>query len=227
MTHGIAHLTRMLASDDSFDVAIRQWLSTYLMRRVSVLADLLSGWSLPLDEVRRDELAISKLSIQGALETFQRVSMRVAANRELRTGLKWGNGVLSRLPADVLPFRFDLQGWSEDLKLTTRIEGADSFILDELLINTFKHGKPGSSPLLTARVIRGADRRWVEFELRNEVRSVRETRIGSAEHRYGGQRLVQEACRRLRWELLPPELQGEVYIVRWRARSIEAAEELG
>jgi PAS domain-containing protein len=225
ITHGIAHLTRMLASDGSFDAAIRQWLSTYLMRRVSVLADLLSGWSLPLDEVRRDELAISKLSTQSALETFQRVSLRVAANRELRTGLQWGNGVLSRLPADVLPFRFDLQGWPEDLSLTTRIDGADSFILDELLINAFKHGKPGVPPLLTARVIRGAERRWVEFELRNEVRAVRETRISIAEHRYGGQRLVQEACRRLRWELLPPELQGEVHIVKWRARSIEAAEE--
>jgi hypothetical protein len=111
------------------------------------------------------------------------------------------------------------------LNLTTRIEGAETFVFDELLINAFKHGKPGSLPKLTARVIRGADRRWIEFELRNEVRSTREARVSGADHRYGGQTMVLEACRRLRWEFLQPELQGEVYIVRWRARSIEAAED--
>jgi hypothetical protein len=227
LTHGIAHLTRLMASERTCDEALRHWLGNYVMRRVHVLADVLAGWSLPLDEVRRDDLAISRQSVQSALEALQRVAARVAGDRELRQQLQWSNGVLSRLAANTLPFRFDLQGWSEDLSLTTRIDGAESFILDELLINAFKHGKPGSQPTLSTRVVRRAERRWVEFELRNEVRSVREPGIGAAEHRYGGQRLIQEVCRRLRWELLHPELQGEVYIVRWRARTIEAAEEYG
>jgi hypothetical protein len=225
ITHGIAHLARMLASDRPLDESVRQWLSVYLMRRVSVLADLFSGWSVPLAEVRRDELAISKQSVQSALEALHKICLGVAADRELRQSLNWGNGVLSQLSAEGSPFRFDLQGWPEDLSLTTRIDGAESFILDELLVNAFKHGKPGSRPSLSARVVRGAERRWVEFELRNAVRSVREARVGAAEHRYGGMTLVREACRRLRWELLQPELQGEIYSIRWRARSIEAAEE--
>jgi PAS domain-containing protein len=226
ITHGMGHLTRMMASDRTFDEQDRHWLRLYLLRRVNVIADLLSGWSLPLDEVRRDELAIAKPTVQSALDAFQRLATGVAGNRDLRLSLQWGNGVLSRLAPGTAPFRFDLQGWSDDLNLMTRIDGAETFVFDELLINAFKHGKPGCPPRLTARVIRSTDRRWIEFELRNEVRSTREARVGGADHRYGGQAMIQEVCRRLRWEFLQPELQGEVYIVRWRARSIEAAEDL-
>ena len=225
ITHGVAHLTRLLASDRGLDEQLRRWLGPYLMRRVSVLADLLSGWELPLDEVRCDELAVAKQSVQSMLEAFQTLATGVAANRELRKSLQWSNGVLSKLAPGAAPFHFDLQGWPDDLHLTIRIEGAETFILDELLVNTFKHGKPGCPPTLSARLIRGADRRWIEFELRNEVRSTRDVRITGADHRYGGKTLVEEACRRLRWEFLQPELQGEIYVVRWRARTIEAAED--
>jgi hypothetical protein len=219
MGHGIAHLTRMMESEAKLTDPVRHELRKYLTRRVHVLANVLSAWALPHHAIESVSQEVRKQEVQNTLETLSSLACLVAEDRNLRSDLGWTNGVLSGLAAGMKPFKVDFERWPDDADLTTLLHGAETFIFEELLVNAFKHGNPGSQPTLTARVVR-TECQWIEFELRNQKRSNRTSHADG----YGGQRLVAEVCRRLQWELLPVEEDAETYVVRWRARSIKGEE---
>jgi hypothetical protein len=223
LDHGLAMLAEVACRGrSSLDKTIRPLLLTHLERRVSVIAELFSGWQKPLEERPRPPVLVKKAAVVEGLETLQRLAAFVARDRDLREQLRWGNGVLSRLPVECPPFTLDLGEWPEDLQITTRIEGAESFIFEELLINALKHGQPGVPPVISARPVKAHDRRWVELEIRNEVLSSQIATAPDAHHKYGGRRLVREACRRLGWELLDPEFRDRIYSITIRARAIDS-----
>ncbi len=220
LTHGISLTTYVAARDPALGDAVPSWLMTYLDRRLNVIAELLAGWQEPLKDVRQTESMVPKSSMLHFLDMLQHFASFVASDRQLRGELRWGNGVLSELPADASPFTYDLSAWPQDVAITTHVTGAELFIIEELLVNAFKHGRPGVPPTLRARVVTARDRRWVEFECRNEIRP-NSTPLAGA-HLYGGRDLVIETCRRINWELQEPALHDNVYAIRVWAPTIGA-----
>jgi hypothetical protein len=159
MTHRVASLARLIPKES--DPQKRLLLHLFLARRIEAPASILAGWGSPLDEVRRDEVAVSKKAVEDVLVELRPLAEHAAQDRVLMQRLAWGNGVLSSLSEAGAAFYLDLSHWPSDLQLTTR-SGAEFFIFEEFLVNALKYGKPGSTPVLMARVVRDVDRRWVE-----------------------------------------------------------------
>lgn len=221
ISHGVAMLTALTKPNQVVDPTIRTWIFGALIRRLNVVAELLSGWAEPLELVRQNDKTTTKAQFSITVDRIQRLAAYASRNRSLRSILALKNGALSDLPAETRPFTTDFSEWPEDLMLASLIDGADGFVFDEVILNALKHSPPGMPPLLRARVLHTTRQRWVEFEITNQIRSERNLPVEPGNLRYHGKDLVAEACRRLRWEIDAPEVVNGVYKLRIRARTSE------
>jgi hypothetical protein len=193
-------------------------LISYVERRVNVIADLQSGWGITDDDARRNDIVVKRDAVLEMLEQFQSLGATVAADGDLRRNLKWGNGALNRLPAGAKPFHFDLSAWGHEIHLSTVIEGAELFILEELLTNALKYGRRGVPPMVVARCVsEQGGRRVLEFEVRNQVDEDHAKHRFDTQRAFNGHSLVAEACRRLGWELMEPAISNNMYSIKVRA----------
>jgi PAS domain-containing protein len=224
LSHGVDTLIRVLAhtlrAGNATAVQIAPWLADYVDRRLRTTAWLLDHWNaeppLPPDS------SVEGHQARATVERLGAVFALAAADAELRTRLRWDNGVLSARSPGAAPVLATEIDWPEDFWFAVPVRGGFGFFLGEVLINAIRHGRPGSTPAL--RVSLDRVRRELCFEVENELRT---DPAGHAEpaaeggETYGGQSILRRLAGLFEWRELSFTRRGGSYQVSWRVPASE------
>jgi hypothetical protein len=220
LSHGVDTLIRVLAhslqAGAGTAAELAPWLADYVDRRLRTTAWLLDHWNaeppLPPDS------SVEGHQARATVERLAAVFRLAAADAELRTRLRWDNGVLSaRSQGAAAVFTTEID-WPEDFWLAVPVRGGFGFFLGEVLINAMRHGRPGSTPAL--RIALDRVRRELRFEVENELRSEPHGRDGEGET-YGGKSILRQLARLFEWPDLAFETRETTYVVSWRVPASE------
>ena len=218
LKHGLSKTASFAAQDQTLSPIFRQWLLRYHERRIEVISALLSGWGGAEPDLPKNESKVSKSEVQTLVTNLERLGNFVGRNEEILVRYGWGNGILSENPPTP-PVDFVTRDWSETYQIVSAIPEATAFILEELVINAFKHGAPGVGALVEAIPVQSDGSNWIQFTISNDIAAFDQP-TSEATRTYGGLTLVREACRRLHWQFDPPERNGGQHVVKVRARTI-------
>ena len=104
--------------------------------------------------------------------------------------------------------------WPADRWFSSPVRGGFGFFLGEVLINTVRHGRPGSTPFV--HVAYDRLRRELAFEVENEVDERAEPRPDEAGGSYGGRRILKRLAHLFEWRELAFDRRVAGYRVSWR-----------
>lgn len=218
LSHGVDTLVRVLAhllarGEEHHEFVA--WLAGYVDRRVRVTAWVFDHWDAepPLPPA----CAIEVGQARETLSALQRVFSLAAADPELRSGLHWDNGSLSRpVAGEAVAVRLD---WPPEAWFPLPVRGGFGLFLEEMLVNAVRHGRPGTVPLLTVTYDPG--RAELLFEVENHVPDGARPRSGE---RYGGRRILERLALLFGWEGLAFEAEGDRFRASWRVAASERAD---
>jgi PAS domain-containing protein len=224
LSHGVDTLIRVLAhslqAGEGSAVQLAPWLADYVDRRLRTTAWLLDHWDaeppLPPDS------SVEGHQARATVERLAAVFSLAAADAELRTRLRWDNGVLSARSPGAAPVFSSEIDWPEDFWFAVPVRGGFGFFLGEVLINAIRHGRPGSTPAL--RVTLDRVRRELCFEVENELRTDPAGRAEPAAEgaeTYGGQSILRRLAGLFEWRELSFARRTASYLVSWRVPASE------
>lgn len=222
LSHGVDTLVRvlahLLARGDEQHREFVTWLAGYVDRRVRVTAWLFDHWDAepPLPPACAIEVGQARETLSALLRVFS----LAAADPELRSGLHWDNGSLSRPPSgdigEPVAVRLD---WPAEAWFPLPVRGGFGLFLEEVLVNAVRHGSPGTVPRLTVAYDPG--RAELLFEVENEIPDGGRPRRGET---YGGRRILERLARLFGWEGLAFESDGSRFRAGWRVAASERAD---
>ena len=224
LSHGVDTLIRVLANTlqrgDAAAVQLAPWLADYIDRRLRTTAWLLDHWNaeppLPPDS------SVEGHQARATVERLAAVFALAAADAELRTRLRWDNGVLSARSAAAGPVFTTEIDWPDDFWFAVPVRGGFGFFLGEVLINAIRHGRPGSTPAL--RVTLDRVRRELRFEVENELRSDSAGEIETSEEAgetYGGKSILRRLAGLFEWRELAFARRDRSHVVSWQVPASE------
>lgn len=208
LTHGVDTLARVLEHTLARRPAdgFAAWLAEYLERRISVTAWLLDHWDA-VPPLSRDHI-IDAGQARATIDRLTEVFASVAADRDLRSRLHWGNGTLSAGSSSTLVVEID---WPDDADVTCPVRGGFGLFLNELAANAVRHGRPGTTPRLT--IVCDRVRGELVCRLENETRDASPS-FDRADA-YGGLSIVRAMARLFEWRDLAWRQDGATVSVSW------------
>jgi len=211
ITHGIATQAALVWKHKKLVEKWREDLMELLVRRVGVISELLASWEYPTAAANHPSCEVETSAIGDLLKTLSWLGLFVATNETVRREIGWQNGVLSRQTGSS-PLNYTWGGWPKVTILTALSDHGELFIIEELIVNAFKHGAGGT--LVTFDIRAASKPGWVEMVVSNQVAPdapIQESRP------YGGRNLITEACRQGGWEIEWPTHRGKLHEVKIRA----------
>jgi hypothetical protein len=210
ITHGIATQAALVWKHADFIDEWRQELMELLYRRVGVISKLLARWGDQAAVGANPTLPVRLPRICDLLNALSWLGKFVAGRPEVRRELEWQNGILSGALGSS-PIGYTINNWPDVVLLTALPEHGELFIIEELIVNAFKHGVPGKPVKFEVKSGDGAE--WAEIIVTNAVSTGGPTKPAKT---YGGTNLIAEACRQGGWHVDGPNIRSGTYEVKLR-----------
>jgi PAS domain-containing protein len=213
LTHGVDTLARVLehclsSRSSAARLDFATWLADYLERRLVVTGWLLDHWDA-VPPLGRDHV-VDVGQIRATLERLNAVLIVARDDRELRSRLHWDNGTLA---GHQRPAAIDVHiDWPAAFVLTLPIRGGAGLFLGEVVANAVRHGRPGTTPLVSIQA--DVVRREIVFRVENDTANGATSEpLGDA---YGGLAILRALARLFEWRDLSFTPAGDRFVASWR-----------
>lgn len=198
LTHGILKQAVLMWKHPHVEPSLQNF-AKLLHQRIEVVAQVLANWDV--EEGRNDaeealQYHVKKLPTYMHLETLNWLGAFVRGDDQLRDAIEWGNGILSKQKDTTPPIRIDIGAWPEDVVAAAFLQNGQMFVLEELIINAFKYGEPGTTVDVCIRPEPGS--RSLTLIVSNQISSLHHRGAGRY---YGGTSLVRKVCQQCGWDL--------------------------
>jgi hypothetical protein len=108
------------------------------------------------------------------------------------------------------PIQIDLDDWPHERPARTLVRNGHMFVIEELIVNAFKYGAPGSD--VSVRCWLNEDSQTIRMLVTNEIAS---HHLPRAPRKYSGTELVRSACAQCGWMLKVNVKRSETKKEKW------------
>lgn len=213
LSHGVDTLARVLnyRLEQGKDDAFNAWLSSYIQRRIRVVAWLMDQWQH--EGALRGTVVIGPSNTLATIERLDKVFQLARNDRALRAQLHWNNGILAKTPTEHTDHVFQTQiQWNDAFSFALPVRGGLGLFLGEVLINAIRHGAPGCTPKIHITLDRL--RQELTFVVSNAIQAgaPADERMGK---KYGGRSIVTRLAHLFGWHNLRFEQMDGEFRVSW------------